>query len=214
MNGKPPSGSAGATRRLVESAQRGDRAAHEELVRRYEPLVRRVVWNIRPPRGCEREDLAQETRIGLVAAIRAWRPHRGPFPAFADRCVRNQALLAVQAAVRHKHQLLTRAMSLDGEQTGVVSRAPNRSETTLLDTIVAPKAEGDPETTLLIAEQLASIVGALPTLTQSERRALAGALAGESYERLGTRFGGTRKAASQAAYRARQKLAAALPPAA
>jgi len=34
-------------------------------------------------------------RLGLLAAIRAWRPERGPFPAFADRCVTNQALLAL-----------------------------------------------------------------------------------------------------------------------
>ncbi len=108
MNGTPTCPRAGLThRRLLEAAQTGNQGALQEMVRRYEPLVRRVVWRIRPPLGTEREDLAQEARIGLVAAIRAWRPERGPFPAFADRCVRNQALLAVQAAARHKHQLLS-----------------------------------------------------------------------------------------------------------
>ena len=66
-------------------------------MRRYEPLVQRVVWKLRLPPGCDREDLAQEARVGLLAAIRAWRPERGPFPAFADRCVSNQALLALEA---------------------------------------------------------------------------------------------------------------------
>ena len=54
--------------------------------------------------------------MGLVAAIRAWQAERGPFPAFADRCVSNHALLALQAAFRRKHQLLTRAVSLDSPQ--------------------------------------------------------------------------------------------------
>ncbi len=73
---------------LIDAARGGDPGAERELLRRYEPLVQRVVWNLRLPPGCEREDLAQEARVGLVAAIRAWQPERGPFPAFADRCVR------------------------------------------------------------------------------------------------------------------------------
>ena len=63
---------------------------------------------------------------------------------------------------------------------------------------------------MLVHEELTSIVHARPALTNSERVALAGMLAGESYEQLAPRIGGTPKAASQAAYRARRKLAAAL----
>jgi len=76
----------GLQRRLLTAAQHGDLRAEEHLVRCYEPLVRRVVRNVRPPLGCEGDDLAQEARIGLVAAIRAWRPERGAFPAFAEAC--------------------------------------------------------------------------------------------------------------------------------
>ena len=81
-------------------------------MRRYEPLVQRVLWQLRVPRFVEREDLAQEARLGLAAAIRAWRPDRGPFPAFADRCVTNAALLALIAACRHKQLILSHAVSL------------------------------------------------------------------------------------------------------
>jgi DNA-directed RNA polymerase specialized sigma24 family protein len=108
-------GSTGTTGRLVQAAQRGERGAQEDLVRRFDPLVQRVVWKLKLPRGCEREDLAQEARIGLPA-IRAWRPERGPFPAFADRCATNQALLAIQAASARKHQVLTLATSLDSKR--------------------------------------------------------------------------------------------------
>jgi RNA polymerase sporulation-specific sigma factor len=205
--------STGTARRLLEAAQRGDRGAQEELVRRYEPLVQRVVWKLRLPRGCDREDLAQEARIGLLAAIRAWRPERGPFPAFADRCVTNQALLALKAACAHKHQVLSLATSLDALRE---SHTPDdRPARALLDTLAAPRdPRADPEARLLVLEQLTGVLRALPALTPSERAGLALALNGQSYKRLPPTFAGTPKAASQAAYRARRKLAAALPQAA
>src|SRR5665213_1304869 len=139
-------GSTANARRLLVAAQRGDLGAQEELVRRYEPLVQRVVWKLRVPRGCDREDLAQEARIGLLAAIRAWRPERGPFPAFADRCVTNQALLALKAASAHKHQVLSLAVSLDRQWECSAYPEDHGFATTLLDTLAVPAdPRADPE---------------------------------------------------------------------
>ena len=45
-----------------------------------------------------------------------WQPGRGPFPALAARCARGQALKALDTAGAHKHQLLSRARSLDSGQ--------------------------------------------------------------------------------------------------
>ena len=202
-------------RALIAAAQQGDHQALHELLRRYEPLIQRIVWKLKLPPSVDRDDLAQEARIGLLAAIRAWNPRRGPFPAFADRCATNQALLAIQAACRHKHKLLTRAVPLDGPQTSAAPRSDNWRNLTLLDTIPAgSNARTDPETHLLIREELSSLVGALPTLTHRERAALAGILAGDSYQELARKLQATPKAASQAAGRARRKLASALPKAA
>lgn len=203
-----PRASTPTLRRLLAAAQNGDPTAEQQLFRRYEPLVRSVVWKLRPPPGCERQDLAQEARIGLLAAIRTWSPERGPFPALAERCVQNQALLAVEAAARHKHQVLSRAVRLDAA-TG--SQADDWDRLRPLDHLVASRAASlDPEACLQVREQLRCVVRALPTLTPNERLALAGRLADESYEWLGLSIGGTPKAASQAVYRARRKLAAAL----
>jgi RNA polymerase sigma factor (sigma-70 family) len=203
--------STGTARRLLEAAQGGDVGAQEELVRRYEPLVQRVVWKLRLPRGCDREDLAQEARIGLLAAIRAWRPERGPFPAFADRCVTNQALLALKATSAYKHQVLSLALSLDAPLDGSANPADAPHAPTLFDTLAAPRdARADPDARLLVLEQLTGVLRALPTLTPSERAGLALALNEQSYKQLPPTFAGTPKAASQAAYRARRKLAAAL----
>jgi RNA polymerase sporulation-specific sigma factor len=200
-----------AWRPLIDAAQRGDRAAQQELVCRFEPLVQRIVWKLRMPPGCDREDLAQEARVGLLAAIRAWRPYRGPFPAFADRCATNQALLALQAACARKHQVLSLAVSLDSPNERPINADGDNRAPALLDTLPAPRdSRADPETSVLVREQLTSVLHALPTLTPSERAGLAMALNGQSYKRLAPTFNGTPKAASQAAYRARRKLAAAL----
>ena len=197
-------------RRILEAAQQGDRTATEQLLRRYDLLIWHVVWSLRPPLGCERDDLAQEARIGLLAAIRAWRPERGPFPPFAARCVRNQALLAVQAAARHKHQLLARAVSLNYENGADAKAGDDRSVLPLLDAFPAPEGRTNPETRLLVSEQLRALVSAAPSLTERERRALAGMLDGRSYAELGPIIGGSTKAASHAAGRARRKLAEAI----
>ena len=55
---------------------------------------------------------------------------------------------------------------------------------------------------------------ALPALTAPERIAIAGGLSGQTTQQLAQALRVTPKAASQAAYRARRKLAAALPRAA
>jgi RNA polymerase sigma-H factor len=199
-----------AQRRLIEAAQQGDRGAVEHVIRRYEPLVRRVVWRVRPPFGYEREDLAQEARIGLIAAIRAWQPERGPFPAFADRCVTNQVVLAAQAAGRHKHQILSRAVSWQGAWTTDCDPAGERLPDRLLDAVIATgDATTDPESRVIVKEQLSTIVRALPTLSPRERLALAGTLSGESYEDVARAINGTQKAAWEAVCRARRKLGSA-----
>ena len=200
----------GTQRHLLAAAQQGDRVAIEQLMRRYERLVWRVVWSLHPPPGCERDDLAQEGRIGLLAAIRAWRPQRGPFPAFAYHCVRIQALLAVRAAARHKHQVLARALSLDNEYGGDTTTGDDRSGSALLDALPATDARTDPEARLLESEELRDVARALPSLTVRERRALVGTLDGRSYAELGPIIGGSSKAASHAADRARRKLVASL----
>ena len=180
-------------------------------MRRYERLIQRAVWKLRLPPGCDREDLAQEARVGLLSAIRAWRPERGPFPAFADRCVSNQVLLALNAMAARKHQILSRAASLDSPRDHCASLSDDRPTPALVDRLAARRdTDTDPELRLLVREQLASVLRALPSLTESERAGLAMALNGQSPTRLASTLPGSPHAASQAAHRARRKLAAAV----
>ncbi|MGO9903248.1 MAG: sigma factor [Solirubrobacteraceae bacterium] len=89
------------------AAQREDRRAQREILRRNEPLARAIARRLRMPPGCDRREIAQEARLGLLAAIRAWRPQCGPFPAFARLCALDHARNAIDAAGARKHQLLS-----------------------------------------------------------------------------------------------------------
>jgi RNA polymerase sigma factor (sigma-70 family) len=195
---------------LIEAARAGAPDAERELLRRFEPLVQHVVWRLKLPPGCEREDLAQEARVGLIAAIRAWQPERGSFPALAACTVRRHALFALKTSCRYKHQLLSRAISLDSAQPHPTRRVDEGRTLTLLETLPAHDPGTDPEHQLLVREQLSSILRALPTLTTSERTVVAGDLSGRSYQQMAPTPFRTWRAAEHAHYRARRKLAAAL----
>ena len=197
-------------RALLAAAQSDDRRAVDELLRRYEPMVRAVVARVRPPYGCDREELAQDARLGLLGAIRAWQPERGPFGAFAARCARGQVIKALDRAGARKHQLLSRAVSLDprssrgatGDPAGELSRA------SLYDVIPSISRLDQPVAMLLAREELDRVLSALPALTARERAALTGVLNGKSHQQLAVEQGSTRKAVSLALRRARRKLAA------
>lgn len=209
----PPPGHLGPHLRLrqLAAAQRGDRAAEELIVRSFEPLVQRVVRQVRVPADCERDDLAQEARIGLVLAIRHWRPDRGPFPAYADRCVRNRALKALDTACSRKHRVLSFAHSLYDSPPAARRGGPDDRPGQLIDMLPAPPRSGaDPEAGLLVREDLRAVVSAVPMLTGRERTALVASL--DDYRGADATSSGSpgRRAVHKAAYRARRKLAAVL----
>ena len=211
-------------RALLLAAQHDDRPALEELLRHYEPLIGAIVARLRLPCGCDRGDIAQEARLGLLRAIRAWQPPRGPFPAFASRCARGQALKALDTAGARKHQLLSRARSLDSREPRrrpwllslehsfplITSREPGESPfgIPLGDQLPSTSARADPVTALLLSEQLNGVLAALPTLTRKERAVLAGVLNDKSQRQLADEQGSTRKSVSTALHRARHKLTA------
>jgi RNA polymerase sporulation-specific sigma factor len=189
---------------LLSAAQRGDRRAQEELLGRYEPLVRATVRRLRLPARVDSEDIAQEARVGLLSAIRGWRPDRGPFAAFTARCVRNQAIKALNTAGAEKHKLLSCALSLHSAPIGMPEPDDQAGAPRDLD---IPSRMAQPEATLLAREQLATVCAALAVLTRKERLALSGTLNGRSHRELAEAQGVTPKAVSLALRRARDKLA-------
>ena len=173
------------------------------MLRRYEPMVVHVVRRVRLPCRCERADIAQEARIALLGAIRAWQPARGPFAPFAVRCVRTKTATALSTARTHKHQVLSRASSLDYSPPGPVTSSPLDDLTSRMPAGV----HGDPLSLLLIREQLASVRAAWPALTANERTVLSGVLNGKSHRQLAAELPCTAKTVGRALRRARRKLA-------
>ena len=179
-------------------------------MRRYEPLIRSVVATLWLPCCCERGDVAQEARIGLVRAIWAWRPERGPFGAFASSCARDEAIKAIDTAGSGKHQVLSRAVSLHS-----VSAVPTPAGTrgtacpsALDERLAETRPLADPVRTVLAREQLDEIRDGLAKLTPKERAAVTGDLNGISQQQLASEHGWTEKAVHRSLRRARDKLGA------
>jgi RNA polymerase sigma factor (sigma-70 family) len=209
---------------LLLAAKNDDRPAVEDLLRSYEPLIGAIVASLRLPCGCERADVGQEARLGLLQAIRTWQPTRGPFPAFAALCARNQALKALDAAGASKHQLLSRARSLDDH--GPRAKAPlklletptptagghepgeSQFNAPLAEQIPSTSTDADPLRIVIGREQLQAILAALPTLSAFERLAIAGTVNDKSQRQLAAEHGLSRKAVRIALRTAREKLAA------
>jgi hypothetical protein len=74
-------------------------------------------------------------------------------PSLTGVC-KSQALLAVHAAARHKQQVLSRAGSLESEQTADATLTGERPNRGLLETLTVGNAGTDPEARVLISEQL------------------------------------------------------------
>jgi RNA polymerase sporulation-specific sigma factor len=186
--------------RLISAAKRGDRLAEARLLDLYEPMVRRIAGSLYLPGG-EREDLAQEARLGILAAIRAWDPGRSvPFRCFAWLCALREANTAISAARAAKHQPLNHARSLH--------RPLGEDGAPLEETLVASgRPDDDPVAKTLGRERLRSILDCTRALTELERGALA--LSANDYKHRDSArvLGVGERAVNNALQRARRKLA-------
>ena len=225
MSTSRPRGTASVNQRaLLLAAKNGHNPALEELLRCYEPLIGAIVARMHLPGGCERADIAQEARLGLLRAIRAWQPERGPFPAFAALCARNQALRALDAAGARKHQFLNRAHSLEDHEprakaplklleaplAAADAHEPGESRFTvpLGEQLPSAGTDADPLRIVIAREQLDAVIAARQTMTVSERQVLAGMLNDKSQRQLAAELGWSRKTVMLAQRSAREKLAA------
>lgn len=185
---------------LCVQAASGDCTAEEALVLRYSRLVRICA---RPffLAGGDSEDLIQEGMLGLLSAIREYRPERNVrFRSFAELCIRRRIISAVRSAAGGKHQPLNNGVSLepflfqaDGE------REPLR---------VSSLRQENPEDVMIHREALSSLETALSCqLTGLERQVLALYLEGLSYLEIAGAVHRTPKSVDNAVQRIRRKTA-------
>lgn len=84
-----------------------------ELLTRYRALARvkaRSCFLV----GADREDVVQESMIGLHTAVRDYDPDLpAGFRAFAELCVTRQVITAIESATRHEHGPLNSYVCFD-----------------------------------------------------------------------------------------------------
>lgn len=81
-----------------EAPMKSDEMA--QLVYRYTRNIRIKASKLKNS-GVESDDLLQEGFLGLLDAIRSYRPERGGFAGFADVCINNRMMSAVNKAEKN-----------------------------------------------------------------------------------------------------------------
>lgn len=179
--------------RLCALAAAGERSAEETLVLRHSRLVRMCA---RPffLAGGDSEDLIQEGMLGLLAAIREFRPDRGArFATYAQICVRRRIISAVRSASGGKHAPLNDYVSLEA------SLLPAEAES------------GNPEDLFIRREALHTLEEDISaSLTGLEKQVLARYLEGASYAEIAQAVGRSPKSVDNAVQRIRRKTAKVL----
>lgn len=182
---------------LCVQAALGDCAAEEALVLRHSRLVRVCA---RPffLAGGDSEDLIQEGMLGLLSAIREYRPDRNArFRTFAELCIRRRLITAVKQAAGGKHSPLNNGISLEpslflAEQ----------------ETGAALYRQENPEDTIIHREALHSLEKAIQSsLTPLEAKVLARFLEGLSYNEIAENLSCSTKTVDNAVQRIRRKVA-------
>ena len=177
---------------LCRLMQDGNVDAGDELARRSIILVRRRARALLAG-GLEIDDLAQEGMLGLIDAMKAYRPDRGAsFRTFAYRCVTNRMLNLIAASGRNPSQV-----SFDH----IGNLEPLTEEQ-------IPNAK-DPQEILIQQENTFDwIHRARNLLSKTEREALRLYLGGYTYQEMAASLQCTTKAVDNALQRVRRKLRA------
>jgi RNA polymerase sporulation-specific sigma factor len=179
-------------------ARSGDEGAMATLLARYTPLLRGVARRYFLPCG-DADDLVQEATIGLLKAVRDYRPETGvPFRPFAELCVTRQVITAVKAATRQKHIPLNAALSL--------SRPLHEDGGTLEEVLADGLAESPEERALRREDSLALARAVATLLSPYERRVVGLYLEGRSFGEIAAACGTHVKSVDNALWRVKAKL--------
>ena len=167
--------------------------ATEILLRRHAKLIRSLA---RPLflTGADHEDLVQEGMIGLLQAIRTYRPESDTsFQTYAAVCVQRRLISAVRAASAQKHAPLNDYVSFHSFS---------------FDIITDESLKADPEADFIGREGFNEFMNALQSqLSSLEKKVLPLYLSGLSYREIGEQLHKDAKSADNAVQRIRKKAA-------
>lgn len=183
---------------LQQMAVSGSAGAEDALAARYSQLVRVCA---RPYflAGGDSEDLTQEGMLGLLSAIREYKPSQGvPFKAYAELCIQRRIFSAIKSASRLKHTPLNSGVSLE-DAFGSESARPG--------TYAALDLRRTPEEQVLARERTDEFFQTFSRcLSPFEQKILHLYLEGQSYCSMAAASGHSEKAVDNAVQRIRRKL--------
>ena len=187
---------------LVELAKT-DEYAFEYLVTKYKCIVlskARGYFLV----GADKEDIIQEGMIGLVKAIRDYRPDReASFKGFAEICINRQIITAIKSATRQKHIPLNTYVSLSRP---VYESDENDENRTMLD-ILECDSSLNPEERVIIEESYRGMdEKIMKALSRFEKNVLEHYLGGNSYAEISHKTGRPVKSIDNALQRIKKKL--------
>ncbi|MFN2545664.1 MAG: RNA polymerase sporulation sigma factor SigH [Actinomycetota bacterium] len=143
---------------LITRHRGGDARAAESLLSRYRNFARmkaRSYFIV----GAERDDILQESMIGLYKAIRDFQEDKqASFRAFADVCITRQLITAIRSARCQKHVPLNSYVSLNKPLA-----AEGDADRVLMDILAGPGIL-DPADVVIATEELVDIKAAFEDL--------------------------------------------------
>lgn len=183
---------------LIERIRRQDHSAMDYLLDKYRNMVKRETREIYII-GADSEDLMQEGMIGLFKAIRDYNEDKNcSFHTFASLCVKRQIFTAVTTSNRKKHYPLNHYISFYSQD--------EETNSSVMD-ILAAAENSNPESNLLMQEQMGGLVDKMDTmLSKYERKVLELYLDGRSYGQIAEELDKTEKSIDNAIQRIRRKL--------
>ena len=181
---------------LIEKLRQGEDDITDYILEKYKPLVRKKT-NAMYLIGGETEDLIQEGMIGLVKAIRDYKPDKdASFYHFAGLCINRQLYSALEASNRKKHQPLNSYISLSEQEH------PDAVAAELL-----VDKESGPEQTVIEQEVWEEYKKRLAQkLSRMENQVLQYYLDGNHYIQIAEMMGKSPKSIDNALQRIRQKI--------
>ena len=183
---------------LVMIAHNKDVRAEEVLLQRYSRLVRKEIRFLFIV-GADSDDLLQEGMIGLVKAIRDFKPDNGTaFMTFATICVRRQIRTAITASNRQKHLPLNSYISFYSGEDGEDD----------LSNVLGDSELDNPENIILAEERRQERYKAIEDkLSAYEKKVLLLYLRGFSYQEIAQEINKNEKSVNNELTRIRLKLA-------
>ncbi len=169
----------------IEAAAGGDEEAYAAVALRMAPIIHATVCNFENL-GLDTDDLKQEASLGLLAAVRTYRPDGGAsFTTYATTCIRNRL---TSVARRHGARIRTeQPFEEDGD--------------------LPADADSDPARRMLEQESLTRLQKQLrQRLTDLEYRVLLARLSDLSYDEIARQLGVSKKAVDNAVQRVRRKI--------